>query len=88
MSYDRVGLQNGCIMGRQYVTQVECGRKSVADGIGDHYKLQIDFDFKIAKDMDGRWEPKQPVFLSAQTGQGKNYFIENFLIPYLEDLNY
>lgn len=88
LSYDRVGLQNGCIMGRQYVTQVECGRKSVADGIGDHYKLQIDFDFKIAKDMDGRWEPKQPVFLSAQTGQGKNYFIENFLIPYLEDLNY
>lgn len=88
LSYDRVGLQNVCIMGRQYVIKVECGRKCVADGIGDHYKIQIDFDFKIAKDMDGRWEPKQPVFLSAPTGQGKNYFIENFLIPYLENLNY
>lgn len=88
LSYDRVGLQNGCIMGRQYVIQMECGRKCVADGIGDHFKIQIDFDFKIEKDMDGRWEPEQPVFLSAQTGRGKNYFIENFLIPYLEDLNY
>lgn len=30
----------------------------------------------------------QPVFISAQTGQGKNYFVENTLIPYLKELNY
>lgn len=88
LSYDRVGLQNGCIMGPRYVTQVECGRKSVADGIGDHYQVRLDFDYRIEENVPDRWEPKQPVFLSAQTGQGKNYFIENFLIPYLEDLNY
>ena len=88
LSYDRVGLQNGCIMGPRYVTQVECGRKSVADGIGDHYQVQLDFDYRIEENVPDRWEPKQPVVLSAQTGQGKNYFIENFLIPYLEDLNY
>ena len=30
----------------------------------------------------------QPVFISAQTGKGKNYFIENTLIPYVRELNY
>lgn len=88
LSYDRVGLQNGCIMGRQYVTQVECGKISVADGIGDHYKVQLGSDCKIERNVPDKWEPEQPVVLSAPTGYGKNYFIENFLIPYLEDLNY
>ena len=35
-----------------------------------------------------RWEPSQPVFISAQTGQGKNTFVEDFLIPYVRDLNH
>ena len=29
----------------------------------------------------------QPVFISAQTGKGKNYFIEKTLIPYVRELN-
>lgn len=88
LSYDQTEFQNGCIMGPRFVMQVECGRKTVADGIGDHYKIAIDFDYKIVKNVSGRWEPIQPVVISAQTGQGKNYFIENFIIPYVESLNY
>lgn len=33
------------------------------------------------------WEPAQPVFISAQTGHGKNYFIENALIRYVVNYN-
>jgi len=55
----------------------------VADGIGDHYK--IDLKRKMAVD---RWEPSQPVVISAQTGNGKNYFIENVLIEYVRELNH
>ena len=35
-----------------------------------------------------RWEPAQPVFISAQTGKGKNYFVENGLLRYVKDSNY
>lgn len=78
------------------VYQVECGRKTVTEGIGDHYKIEItekknyySSGKKIIKEgTDDRWEPLQPVFISAQTGQGKNYFIENTLIPYVRELNY
>ena len=34
-----------------------------------------------------RWEPSQPVLISAQTGRGKNFFIENTLLPYVRELN-
>lgn len=80
-------LENGCIMDRQHVNQIACGSQKVTDGIGDHFKIEIKDD-NIEEDTVDRWEPLQPVFISAQTGQGKNYFIENTLIPYVRKMNY
>ncbi|MDE7330888.1 MAG: DEAD/DEAH box helicase family protein [Lachnospiraceae bacterium] len=97
ISYDQSKLENRCVIKRNFVCQVECGRKNVTDGIGDHYKIEITEKLKkdglgwkktIKEGTTDRWEPLQPVFISAQTGQGKNYFIENTLIPYVRDLNY
>ncbi|MCM0757781.1 DEAD/DEAH box helicase family protein [Sporomusa sphaeroides DSM 2875] len=83
-SYDQNDLANGCPM-KKFV-QIECGRKRVADGIGDHFKINTRHNFEIETDTD-KWEPKQPVFISAQTGQGKNYFVEKTLLPYIRELN-
>lgn len=88
LSYDQLKLEDDCIMSYLHVNQIECGRKKVSDGIGDHYKIEMKYDGTILEDTKDRWEPIQPVFISAQTGQGKNYFIENTLIPYVRDLNY
>lgn len=87
-SYDEEELEIGCIMSGTYVYPRECGRQSVTEGIGDHFKIETYYDGSIKTDVEDRWEPLQPVFISAQTGQGKNYFIENTLIPYVRDLNY
>ncbi len=94
-SYDQSMLEDRCIMNYPHVYQVECGRKMVTEGIGDHYKIEItekknyySSGKKIIKEgTDDRWEPLQPVFISAQTGKGKNYFIEKTLIPYVRELN-
>ena len=84
-------------MSCRHVYQIECGDKRVTEGIGDHYKIGITEELKkdcfgwkkiIKEGTKDRWEPLQPVFISAQTGQGKNYFIENTLIPYVRELNY
>lgn len=40
---------------------------SVVEAIGDDYT---------------KWIPATPVIISAQTGSGKNYFVENVLLPY------
>lgn len=87
LSYDQEELKNDCIMSERYVNQVECGRNNVTDGIGDHFKIDTSPDFGIETDTNERWESAQPVFISAQTGQGKNYFVENTLIPYVKNLN-
>ena len=83
-SYDQNDLTNGCPM-KKFV-KIECGRKRVVDGIGDHFKINTRHNFEIETDTD-KWEPNQPVFISAQTGQGKNYFVENTLLPYVKELN-
>lgn len=97
LSYDQSKLKDGCTMSSRHVCQIECGRKTVTEGIGDHYKIEITEELKkdclswgkiIKEGTTDRWEPLQPVFISAQTGQGKNYFIENTLIPYVRELNY
>ncbi len=92
LSYDKCQSKlednYNCIMSDQYVYQVECGQKNVTEGIGDHYKIERDDVGNIKKYTVNKWEPMQPVFISAQTGQGKNYFVENTLIPYLKELNY
>lgn len=67
--------------------RIECGCLRVTEGIGDHYKIETDLDSRIEKDIAGKWESSQPVFISAQTGQGKNYFIEHELIPYVRKHN-
>lgn len=96
LSYDQSKLEDYCVMKRN-IYQVECGRKTVTEGIGNHYEIEITEKLKknglswekiIKEDTEERWEPLQPVFISAQTGRGKNYFIENTLIPYVRDLNY
>lgn len=86
LSYDKEELKNGCIMSGRYINQVECGIKKVADGIGDAFKINTRYNSKIENDTN-KWEPNQPVFISAQTGKGKNYFIEETLLPYIRDLN-
>lgn len=83
-SYSPNDLANGCPM-KKFV-QIECGRKRVADGIGEAFKINIRHNSEIEIDTD-KWEPNQPVFISAQTGQGKNYFIEKTLLPYTRELN-
>lgn len=75
-------------MSDRYVCPIECGRCSVTEGIGDHFKIETNVDGNIKTGTDEKWEPAQPVFISAQTGQGKNYFIEHSLIPYVRNLNY
>lgn len=87
LSYNKREFENGCIMGCRHVYQVECGRKTVTEGIGEDYKIELDYNKQIKEDSENRWEPLQPVFISAQTGQGKNYFIEKTLIPYVRELN-
>ena len=77
-----------CIMSSKNVVQVECGIKNVNDGIGEHYKVETDYNHKIEANSIDRWEPIQPVFICAQTGRGKNYFIEHALLPYVRELNY
>lgn len=87
LSYDREKMKNGCIMNKYHVIQVECAQKRVAEGIGEDYRIGLDCDGTIKTDTENRWEPQQPIFISAQTGQGKNYFVEHILIPYVRELN-
>jgi len=85
--YDNSFTNTSCTM-KMLTDQVECGNKRISEGIGDHYKIEIDpYSGMIISSVTDRWEPSQPVFISAQTGQGKNYFIENTLLPYVRELN-
>ncbi len=52
---------------------IECGDSFVGDGVGESYKY---------------WEPDKPVFISAQTGKGKNFFVEETLLPYIRKMNH
>lgn len=86
-SYDQEELKEGCFMSQRHVIPIECGTKTVTEGIGNHYKIETDYYGKIKTKTENLWEPLQPVFISAQMGQGKNYFIENTLLPYVRELN-
>jgi len=60
------------------VDTILCGTKNVAAGIGDDFKIDLSYDYKIETyntDFVEKWEPRRPVYISAQTGQGKNYFL-------------
>jgi len=54
------------------VTEIKLNSKYVSDGIGDNYN---------------QWNSYNPVFISAQTGTGKNTFIEDVLIKVACKLN-
>lgn len=93
LSYDQEELEEGCMMSSRHVHPIACNKRgenrvTVTQGIGDHYKIETLRDSSIVAGIEGRWEPSQPVFISAQTGQGKNYFIEHELIPYVKELNH
>lgn len=41
----------------------------------------------IGDDWLYKWIPNTPVFISAQTGKGKNYFIQNLMVPKILEYN-
>lgn len=87
LSYDP--QQKDCHI-KRYICPLNCGSKWVADGIGDSYKVEVDADGKITESGGYRgylWSPTTPVFISAQTGKGKNTFVEERLIPYARELS-
>lgn len=88
LPYSQDGLKERCAMSSRYIYSIPCGMQRVTEGIGDHYKIETQWDSSIATSIQERWEPLQPVFISAQTGRGKNFFVENELIPYVRELNY
>lgn len=88
LSYDQEKSGQGCIIKSTY--PIACDTPWVAEGIRKHYQIEIreDYTHDIVTSTTDRWEPLQPVFISAPTGRGKTSFIENTLIPYVEELNY
>lgn len=91
VSYDVEEAGDRCSM--RYINgfegeKKECGRRRVSEGLGDAYKIEMNHEWKIRKDLEGIWNHTKPVFISAQTGQGKNYFIENILLKYVRSLNH
>ena len=81
LSYGQEGCSKMCGVGK-----VRCGSGWVADGIGEHYMIKVNRKHEIECEPD-RWKPEQPVLISAQTGRGKNTFIEEELIPYVRNQN-
>ena len=82
--------RENCEQYKQYA-MVACGSKYISDGIGDHFKVDVkkhSDKWKISKGTVDKWEPKQPVFISAQTGKGKNYFVEESLIEHVRAINH
>lgn len=88
-SYDSEEFENdNCAFSHPNVIPIECGDVSVTNGIGNHYKINLDiYSKEIEENTEDTWEAKQAVFISAPCGQGKNYFIEETLVPYLRQLN-
>ncbi|TCL58896.1 superfamily II DNA or RNA helicase [Kineothrix alysoides] len=79
--------------------QIACGDQWVAKGIGDDFKADIKYDykkeqFKVIQSSDkkncvtDKWEPNQPIIISAPTGGGKNTFIEHESFEYVRKLNH
>ena len=76
----------------KYFEPISCGSKKVTEGIRNDFKIDVQYnafskEWKFISGGESKWNPERPVFISAQTGQGKNYFIENTLLPYIENLN-
>lgn len=86
-SYYTKEIDKGCCTNPEKLYSIECGTQNVTDGISNDYEIRINSKNKIKENTNNTWVPSQPVFISAQTGQGKNFFIENTLVPFVERLN-
>lgn len=76
----------------KYFEPISCGSKNVTEGIGNAFEIDVKYNvfskkWEFISGGETKWKPERPVFISAQTGCGKNYFIENTLLPYIENLN-
>ena len=83
------------------INQIECGSQWVSNGIGNDFKIDLTRDYMKGKYkidesfyktssryMTKKWEPRQPVFISAPTGGGKNTFAEQDVPKYIRELNH
>ena len=100
ITYNPYELENGycSVLRKSWVTR-DCGARWVSAGLEDHYKINTIYGYNYAHKIEetsdnqrddrtkNRWEPSQPVFISAQTGKGKNTFIEEVLLKYIWELN-
>ena len=48
-------------------------------------KLNLQYISNIIGESYKTWKPGDIIIIDAQTGTGKNYFIENIFIPYIGD---
>lgn len=67
----KVSVVRKNILNDDIVTEIKLSSKYVNEGIGEDYK---------------EWDSYNPVFISAQTGMGKNTFIEDVLIKTTNEL--
>ena len=76
---------------------IECGDALISDGIGLAYQIFGNLD-SLSSTMLSRyransiannsvWKHDVSVLIWAPTGRGKNYFVENQLLPYVQTLN-
>lgn len=61
------------ILNDDMVTVISLKSKYVSEGVGEDYR---------------NWNPYNPVFISAQTGMGKNTFIEDIVIRVINQLGW
>ena len=83
--YKRTDIEN-CPLGKGFHL-VPCGKDRVTDGVIrknniDNYSFYLD-----AWGGVDNWKPDKPIFISAQTGSGKNYFVESYLLPHIREEN-
>ena len=64
----------------------ECGSVHVSDGIGDDYKIELQDGYP--NDNVNTWRTYQPILIWAPTSSGKNYFVNERLVPYVKDLSF
>ena len=81
---------------------IECGNQWVANGLNCDFKINLVRDYKYdgtepykidrssyrRNHETNKWEPRQPVIISAPTGCGKNTFVEQDLTKHIRELNH
>mgnify|MGYP005912129819 CR=1 FL=1 len=70
MMKDRVSIYNSMLLSSKL--------KNIAYIFNDHIQYVSD---AIGTDWLYKWTPNVPVIISAQTGHGKNFFIQNTIVP-------